>query len=691
MFRNSISRLLVALQSALLVGLSVAMAIIAVGAWNDYRDADAILNGTQTNEALFEAMINVRAQIGATQTALVSADDPSASVQQVRERAEQAFNTAITEMSELDLEGKDELLDRLRANWQHVKQLENGIDAQARLPKDQRDLAQTRGWRDAVHETVNTISDTALAVGNQVRMLDPFVAEMVQIRRTAWTIRDRFGAQCSLLRPNVASSEPLTADMVGKWHDRIAAYQISWQGLDQLLTRPGMPASITGSVTAAQQQTGQVLSRMKALTAGFDGSGKPAMPAADFTALCNGPFDSIVAIAFTALDEAVVHAEDQLGGALTVAIVSGLAMLCALALAVFAIAVVIRRFARPIGILMTVVGRLSKRNFEEPVPNPAYPDELGQLSHALEELRSSALEAERLQAAQQAEEQRQLERGQRLEKAISGFEQRVGEVVSAVQAASTEMQANAQSLSAIAEETNKQSLSVAGASEQASANVQTVASAAEELSASIDEVNQRINGSSRLAGEAVGEVERTNTAVEGLKGATDRIGDVVKLIQDIAEQTNLLALNATIEAARAGEAGKGFAVVASEVKTLATQTQKATEDIADQIGGMQTASGGCVSAIEAIGSKIVGINEALTVIAAAAEEQSASTREIAQSVQQAAAGTGEVSSNITGVTQAAGETGRMSNEVLDASSDLSRQAEVLGREVEDFLAQVRTA
>src|SRR6185312_6693486 len=118
---------------------------------------------------------------------------------------------------------------------------------------------------------------------------------------------------------------------------------------------------------------------------------------------------------------------------------------------------------------------------------------------------------------------------------------------------------------------------------------------------------------------------------------------VVQLINDIASQTNLLALNATIEAARAGEAGRGFAVVASEVKSLANQTAKATEDIAAQIGQIQTATGEAVEAIRGIAGTIGEINQISTSIASAVEEQGVATREITRNVQHAAAGATSVS------------------------------------------------
>ena len=179
--------------------------------------------------------------------------------------------------------------------------------------------------------------------------------------------------------------------------------------------------------------------------------------------------------------------------------------------------------------------------------------------------------------------------------------------------------------------------------------------------------------SSRIAGEAVKQAEKTDDRIEELSQAAGRIGDVVKLITAIAEQTNLLALNATIEAARAGEAGRGFAVVASEVKALAAQTAKATDEIGTQIAGMQAATQDSVAAIKEIGGTIKPISEIASTIAAAVEEQGAATQEIARNVQQAAQRTGEVAGNITDVNRGAGETGSASAQVLSSAQSLSHR------------------
>ena len=270
------------------------------------------------------------------------------------------------------------------------------------------------------------------------------------------------------------------------------------------------------------------------------------------------------------------------------------------------------------------------------------------------------------------------------------FESNVKTVVESVASASTEMEMSARTLSATAEEGSSQSTAVAAASEEASTNVQTVAAAAEQLAQSVEEVGRQVQQSSTIASNAVSEAQKTNEEVEGLATAAEKIGEVVGLINDIASQTNLLALNATIEAARAGDAGKGFAVVATEVKSLADQTATATEDISSQISAIQNATENAVKAIKGISGTIGELSEISSAIASAVEEQSAATREIAQSVEQAAAGTADVSQNITGVTSGAQQTGDASAQVLEAASELSKQAEALRSQVDGFLVEVRS-
>ncbi|MDB5367914.1 MAG: methyl-accepting chemotaxis protein [Rhodospirillales bacterium] len=347
--------------------------------------------------------------------------------------------------------------------------------------------------------------------------------------------------------------------------------------------------------------------------------------------------------------------------------------------------------SRPIGAMTEAMRRLAGRDMQTEIVGLGRGDEIGGMAEAVQVFKTSMIEADRLAAEQAAEQEVKAKRAATLELLTRSFETKVGQMSASLSSSATEMEATAQSMSSTAEETNQQSLAVASAAEQASTNVQTVAAAAEELSSSIAEIGRQVEQSTRIAGKAVEDAERTDEVVQGLAIGAQKIGAVVKLIQDIAAQTNLLALNATIEAARAGDAGKGFAVVASEVKALATQTGRATEDIAGQIAQIQESTGRAVAAIQGIGTTIAEVSQISAAIAAAVQQQGAATQEIARNVQQAAAGTREVTSNIVGVKEAATSTGAAAAQVLGAAGDLARQSDQLSGEVDQFLAGVKAA
>ena len=369
-----------------------------------------------------------------------------------------------------------------------------------------------------------------------------------------------------------------------------------------------------------------------------------------------------------------------------IAIVGVMALVASVLIGFFGV----RSITRPLARLTDTMRTMADGQYEIEVPATKRSDELGDMAKAADFFRGKLIEGRELAARQQAEQERQIERGKKMEAAVADFDKMITEVVGSVSAAATELQATAESLSASAEETARQSNAVAAASEQTAQNVQMVAAATEELGSSIREIGNQVSESTRVVGGAVTQAEDTNAKVQGLSEGAQKIGDVVTLIHQIASQTNLLALNATIEAARAGEAGKGFAVVASEVKNLANQTAKATEEIGSQIKAIQESTHASAEAIQAITATIGRVNEISTAIASAVEEQGAATQEISRNVQEASAGTTEVSSNIVGVTQASQQTSAGSTQVLSAASELARNGDRLKKEVSDFLHTVRS-
>ena len=367
--------------------------------------------------------------------------------------------------------------------------------------------------------------------------------------------------------------------------------------------------------------------------------------------------------------------------------VSAAGILAGLAIAAL---IAVAGIARPLGNLVVALERMARGEANLTIREAARGDEIGAVGRAVEGIKAMVARkaAEEQELRQVAEAAAAAERRRTMLELADGFERAVGGIVSA---SATELQATAQQMTASAGQTADQSAAVAAASEEASANVHTVAAAAEELGASVAEIGRQVSGSSELAQAAADEADQTGRLVQILNSTAVRIGDMVGLISNIASQTNLLALNATIEAARAGEAGRGFAVVATEVKELANQTAKATEEIAGQIGEIQSVTGQAVTAIGAITERIRDINAASTMIAGAVEEQGAATQEIVRNVSQAAAGTQEVTGNIAGVARASEEAGAAARHVLSAASELSRQSEFLTAEVDRFVTSVRAA
>ena len=333
-----------------------------------------------------------------------------------------------------------------------------------------------------------------------------------------------------------------------------------------------------------------------------------------------------------------------------------------------------RNLSRPLKQLVSVIGDLAARRLEREVEPRLLRrrDEIGALA------RAAAVFREAMQQNAQAGTDRELaqetaeeEKRQALRDAADSIERETTHV--------TELSGRSSAL--LASRTDELAASAArvlvsvGAATDASATAlqrsQLVTAASEQLSASAREIAGQISNTAAEIASTARAGERARQIIDELSAAVGQIGTVARLIGDIAGRTNLLALNATIEAARAGEAGKGFAVVASEVKSLATQTARSTEEIARNAGAIQKATHDAVQVVGEMIGRVASIERITQAVAAAAEQQTEATTEIARNVAGTAEAMRAVSGQIGSVTQEVRSTDAAVTEMRVLSGDVA--------------------
>ncbi len=267
-----------------------------------------------------------------------------------------------------------------------------------------------------------------------------------------------------------------------------------------------------------------------------------------------------------------------------------------------------------------------------------------------------------------------------------------------VSAASSQLRATAEQIATGAEEVAAQSENVATAGEEMAAtsgdiarNCLMVANGAKIASQSASDGAKVVERTVDVMGQIAEKVHNTAKTVESLGARSDQIGAIIGTIEDIADQTNLLALNAAIEAARAGEQGRGFAVVADEVRALAERTTRATKEIGEMIKAIQKETRGAVLAMEqGVVQVKTGTEEAaksglaLNEILEQVSDVAMQVNQIATAAEQQTATTGEISNNMHQITMVVQQTSRGSHESATAATQLNKNAEELQRLVHQF-------
>ena len=414
--------------------------------------------------------------------------------------------------------------------------------------------------------------------------------------------------------------------------------------------------------------------------------------ASEQNAAIRGRMSEALQTASQLLGDRTMAESNALNGVLgTANAVSAIGIVLMLITTVAAGAFIILMVSRPLQALVTSTNALVRKEWGTDITGTERGDEIGQMASALVLFRDNGIENDKLMEAQKAEDEKRLARARQIEELVASFRQESEAVTAALEDATRKMSQTSETMNSVANETTKLSEDVSTAAQSAGTNVNSVSAATEELTASIREISQQLSGTNKMAGDAQDVSRSTVEKMAVLESSAGEINSVIEIISDIAEQTNLLALNATIEAARAGEAGKGFAVVASEVKTLANQTAKATEQVREQVNRIQGDTSEASDFINRITEAISGLSENMTVIAAAMEEQSAATQEISRNVMEASNGTSQVVDNIGEVSQATRKTQDSSATVNQIAEELAQRSDHLKGSIHAFISKIQAA
>jgi len=350
-----------------------------------------------------------------------------------------------------------------------------------------------------------------------------------------------------------------------------------------------------------------------------------------------------------------------------------------------------RSIAYPLNGLVEAMKRLAGGDVSARIPAMHASDEIGAMARTVIVFRDNMIERDRLTAEQTEFARESAQRSESVASAIASFRNSIQQALGNLRGTAQQLEKSSTNLNGAADAVAAESRTAENRVNAASQNVTAAASSVEELAASIGEIASQATKSTDIATRAVSEAQRTAKTMTELGGAATRIGEVIGLIQAIAEQTNLLALNATIEAARAGEAGRGFAVVASEVKALAGQTAKATAEIAEQVGAIQSAAADAALAIEQVNSIITDMSTMASTVSITMEEQNAAVASIAEGVHRASIEAQNGAQAMDRVAGASTDARTTATDVKSLADTLGAEAEKLDAEVRRFLAEVQAA